>query len=67
MIKTETAGRSLGWGLIHSFIPDIYIGLLKETYSEALSVQIRSKRNVLGSLQKEDMLFRGSKSSVRAS
>ena len=32
---------------IHSFIPDIYIAPLQETYSEALSVQLRSKRNVL--------------------
>ena len=38
---------------IHSFIPDIYIAPLQETYS----VQLRSKRNVLRSLQKEDMLF----------
>src|SRR6218665_2788377 len=37
---------------IHSFIPDIYIAPLQETYSEALSVQLRSKRNVLRSLQK---------------
>src|SRR6218665_693721 len=42
---------------IHSFIPNIYIAPLQETYSEALSVQLRSKRNVLGSLQKEDMLL----------
>src|SRR6218665_74660 len=42
---------------IHSFIPDIYKMPLQETYSEALSVQLRSKRNVLRSLQKEDMLF----------
>jgi len=26
--------------LIHSFIPDIYIAPLQETYSEALSVQL---------------------------
>jgi len=39
---------------IDSFIPDIYIAPLQETYSEALSVQLRSKRNVLRSLQKED-------------
>ena len=32
--------------LIHEFIPDIYIAPLQETYSEALSVQLRSKRNV---------------------
>jgi len=43
--------------LIHSFIPDIYIAPLQETYSEALSFQLRSKRNVLRNLQKEDMLF----------
>ena len=42
---------------MHSFIPDIYIAPLQETYSEALSVQLRSKRNVLRSLQKEDTLF----------
>src|SRR6218665_1438919 len=41
---------------IHSFIPDIYIAPLQETYSEALSVQLWSKRNVLRSLQKEDMI-----------
>jgi len=35
-------------------------------HNEALSVQLRSKRNVLRSLQKEDMLFSGSKRSVRA-
>jgi len=39
----------------HSFIPDIYIAPLQETYSEALSVQLRSKRIVLRSLQKEDI------------
>ena len=38
-------------------IPDIYIAPLQETYSEALSVQLRSKRNVSRSLQKEDTLF----------
>src|SRR6218665_1647301 len=53
---------------IHSFIPDIYIATLQETCSEALSVlQLRPKRNVLRSLQKEDTLFRGSKRSVRGS
>src|SRR6218665_1672840 len=52
---------------IHSFIQDIYIAPLQETYSEALSVQLRSKRNVLRSLQKEDTLFLGSKRSVRGS
>src|SRR6218665_2852414 len=51
----------------HSFIPGIYIAPLQETYSEALSVQLRPKRNVLRSLQKEDALFRGSKRSVRGS
>ena len=35
-----------GITFIHSFIPDIYIAPLQETYSEALSVQLRSKRNV---------------------
>ena len=30
---------------LHSFIPDIYIAPLQETYSEALSVQLRQKRN----------------------
>jgi len=44
---------------IHSFIPDIYITPLQETYSEALSVQLRPKRYVLRSLQKEDTLFLG--------
>src|SRR6218665_2664574 len=53
--------------VLHSFIPDIYIAPLQETYSEVLSVQLRSKRNVLRSLQKEDTLFRGSKQSVRGS
>ena len=52
---------------IHSFIPDIYIAPLQETYSEALSLQLQSKRNVLRSLQKEDTLFWGSKRSVRGS
>jgi len=42
---------------IHSFIPDIYIAPLQESYSGALSVQLRSNRNVLWSLQKEDTLF----------
>src|SRR6218665_3882847 len=32
---------------IHSFIPDNYIAPLQETYSEALSVQLRSKINVI--------------------
>jgi len=40
-----------------SFIPDIYIAPLQETYSEALSIQLRSKRNILTSLEKEDTLF----------
>src|SRR6218665_3776546 len=31
---------------VHSFIPDIYIAPLQETYSEALSVQLWPKRNV---------------------
>jgi len=50
---------------IHSFILENYIAPIQETYSEALSVQLRSKINVLSSLQKEDTLFRGSKRSVR--
>ena len=33
--------------IIHSFIPDIYIAPLQENYSEALSVRLRSKRNVI--------------------
>jgi len=37
----------------HSFIPDIYIVHLQETYSEALSVQLRPKRNVKRGTQKE--------------
>src|SRR6218665_677831 len=52
---------------VHSSIPDIYIAPLHETYSEALSVQLRPKRNVLRSLQKEDTFFRGNKRSVRGS
>src|SRR6218665_3173798 len=52
---------------VHSFIPDIYIAPLQETYSEALSVHLRSKRNVLRSLEKEDTLFWGSRRSVRGS
>src|SRR6218665_3701176 len=43
--------------ILHSFIPDIYIAPLKDTYSEVLSVQLRPKRNVLKSLQNEDTLF----------
>jgi len=35
--------------IIHSFIPNIYIAPLQETYSEALSVQLWPKRNVLRS------------------
>src|SRR6218665_3211884 len=45
--------------LLIPWIPDIYIAPLQETYSEALSVQLGPKRNVLRSLQKEDRLFRG--------
>ena len=41
---------------IHSIILDIYIAPLQEIYSVALSVQLRSKGNVLRSLQKEDTL-----------
>src|SRR6218665_749351 len=51
----------------HSFIPDIYIAPLQETYTEPLSFQLRPKRNVLRSLQKEDTLSRGSKCSVGGS
>src|SRR6218665_629690 len=51
----------------HSFIPDICIAPLQETYSESLSVQLRPKINVLRRLQKEDTLFRGSKRSVGGS
>src|SRR6218665_47699 len=51
----------------YSFIPDIYIAPLQETYSEALSVQLQPKRDVLRSLHKEDTLFRSSKRSVRGS
>src|SRR6218665_2693621 len=51
----------------HSFIPDIYIAPLQETYTEPLSVQLRPKRNVLRSLQKEDTMSRGSKRSVGGS
>jgi len=42
------------WLFIRSVIPNIYIAPLQKTYSEALSVQLRPKRNVLRSLQKED-------------
>src|SRR6218665_2385269 len=48
----------------HSFIPDIYTASLQETYTEPLSIQLRPKRNVLRSLQKENTLSRGSKRSV---
>src|SRR6218665_2667933 len=51
----------------HSFIPDIYIAPLQETYTELLSVQLWPKRNVLRSLQKEDTLSRSSKCSVGGS
>src|SRR6218665_1882151 len=51
----------------HSFIPDIYIVPLQETYTELLSVQLRPKRNVLRSLQKEETLSRSSKCSVGGS
>src|SRR6218665_2265040 len=44
--KTMSHHCSFIHSFIHSFIPDIYIALLQETYSEALSVQLRSKRNV---------------------
>src|SRR6218665_2375089 len=37
-------------------IPDIYIALLQETYSEVLSIQIRPKGIVFRSFQKEDTL-----------
>src|SRR6218665_917960 len=36
-----------------------------ETYSEALSVQLRPKRNVLRSWQKEDTFFRGKRRNVK--
>jgi len=39
----------------------------QETYSEAHSDQLRPKRNVLRSLQKEDTLLQGSKCNVRGS
>src|SRR6218665_1880315 len=73
------------WFLVssYSFVPDIYIALLQETYSEALSVQvygqrenllrgtlspgIRPKRNVLRSLQNDDTLFWDSKGNARGS
>jgi len=52
--RTMARQTTLLWvSLIHSFIPDIYIAPLQETYSEALSVQLWSKRHVLRSLQKE--------------
>src|SRR6218665_3723469 len=48
--------RLLSIALFHSFISALYIAPLQETYSEALSIQLRSKRDVLRSLQKEDTL-----------
>ena len=50
---------------LSSFIHSGYLySALQETYSEVLSVQLRPKRNVFSSLQKEDT-FRGSKRSGR--
>ena len=64
LIKHHIFGTMQGNSGTHSF-PDIYIAPLQETYSEALSVLVRSKRNVFRSLQKEDTFFRGSKRSLR--
>ena len=63
IVKLKTTKALYKNVYFHSFIPDIYIAPLQETYSEALSVQLRSKRNVLRSLQKEDFLifYRGSR------
>src|SRR6218665_3614299 len=47
----------------HSFILEIYIAPLQETYLETLSVQPRPKRNYLRSLKEEDKLVQGSKCS----
>src|SRR6218665_1273029 len=58
-VTTHTSCPDPVTAFIHSFIPDFYIAPLQETYSEALSVQLRSKRNVLRSLQKEDTLLIG--------
>src|SRR6218665_309022 len=64
----------IGWGVrvhppqfIHSFFLDIYIVPLQETYSEVFSVQLRTKRNVIRSLQEENTLFQGSKHDIRGS
>jgi len=66
--STERCGLCLSWfNKVHSFISNIYIAPLQEVYSEALSVQLRPKRNALRSLLKEDTLFRGSKRNVRGS
>ena len=43
---------------IHSFIPDIYIAPLQETYSETLSVQLRSKRNVKKLAERRHVVLR---------
>jgi len=58
--------------LINSFILDIYIAPLQETYSEALTVQLRpklrSKRNVLiKKLAERRHIARGNKRSVTGS
>src|SRR6218665_1974540 len=66
MWQCQHRSSSKGALNFHSFIPDIYIAPLKETYSELLSVQLLTK-NVLRSLQKEDTLFRGSQRNVRGS
>src|SRR6218665_4225161 len=61
MIKSFLHGK-------RSFIHSGYLySPLQETYTESLSVQLRPKRNVLRSLQKEDTLYRCSKRTVGGS
>src|SRR5688572_33429939 len=48
--RAEVRGRSSPEQFIHSFIPDIYIAPLQETYSEALPAQPRPNRKDFSSL-----------------
>src|SRR6218665_1120017 len=54
---------------IHSFIHSGYLfsAVGNLLYPEALTVQLRPKRNVLRCLQKKDTLFRSSKHNLRGS
>src|SRR6218665_538346 len=52
---------------IVSFIPDIYLSSLQETYSEVLSVDLRPKRNVLEACKRKIHCFMGSSVHVRGS